>query len=166
MPNILSKIINLIMIMILYIVLIMNMNLLIDYYIYNQVNVVANAFQKEARLKGYIDQNAYDNLLKELSKTNRIYDIGMIHRDIKYYPVDNEKGYSVEYFKHNEKEILNNIYINKQNYLMHIGDDFKIVITEKGESDSRVIWNFLSGTKSNNSYIFATFGGVVENEIE
>ena len=170
MPNILSKLASLIMAVLLIVIMMYDRTNYIERYVSNQVNVSANRFQKEARRKGYIDQKSYDQLLSELNNTGKLYDIKMLHRDIKYYPVDksiDENKYKIETFRHNEKEILNKIYNEKKNYLMRYGDDFQITINEKGESANSILWKALSGDKADkgDNNIFASFGGAVENEI-
>lgn len=172
MINSISKVISIIIATILIIMIVYNMFWIIDRMVYNQVNVINNRFQKEVRTRGYIDKEMYDNFTNELTATGRIYDIEMLHRDIKYYPLDEksedyskEKPYSIEYFKHNEYEILDQIYNKNKRYLMKIGDDFTVTVRDKGTRGSRVLWNVVGGTKENNTLIFSTYGGMVENEI-
>ncbi|MBU5228126.1 hypothetical protein KQI36_15955 [Clostridium senegalense] len=166
MPNILSKLASLIMAVLLIVIMMYDRTNYVERYVSNQVNVSVNRFQKEARRKGYVDKELYDNLLKELNNTGRLYDVKILHRDIKYYPVANvdENGYKVEMFRHNEKEILDRIYNKNKIYLMRYGDDFQITVNEKGESANNILWSVLSGDKADYS-IFASFGGAVENEI-
>ncbi len=48
---------------------------------------------------------------------------------------------------------------------MRIGDDFTVTVRDQGTRGSRVLWNVIGGTKENNTLIFSTYGGMVENEI-
>ncbi|MBD8045847.1 hypothetical protein [Clostridium faecium] len=169
MPNILSKYASLFLAMLLIVINIYDRTNYMERYISNQVNVIANRFQKEARTKGYVDKEMYDRLAKELSNTDRAYTIKILHRDIKYYPVDksiDENGYTVEYFKHNEREILETIYDKDKRYLMRMGDDFQISVVEKGVSTNNILWGFLTGDTTQKTNIFASFGGAVENEVD
>lgn len=169
MPNILSKFASLMIAVLLIVIMMYDRTNYIERYISNQVNVSANRFQKEARRKGYVDKQSYDQLMKELNNTGRTYDIKLLHRDIKYYPVKrdiDENGYTVEYFRHNEKEILEVIYNKDKKYLMRMGDDFQITVVEKGTSANKVLWGALSGDRNQNINIFASFGGAVENEVD
>ncbi|WP_461613209.1 hypothetical protein [Clostridium sp. Marseille-QA1073] len=172
MINSISKVVSIIIAVILMVMITYNMFWIIDRMVYNQVNVINNRFQKEVRTRGYIDREMYDNFMRELTNTGRIYDVEMLHRNIKYYPLSEdlkeytiEKPYSIEYFKHNENEILNEIYNKDKRYLMRIGDDFTVTVRDQGTRGSRVLWNVIGGTKENNTLIFSTYGGMVENEI-
>lgn len=172
MVNSISKVFSIIVAVVLMVMITYNMFWVIDRMVYNQVNVINNRFQKEARTRGYIDKEMYDSFTRELTATGRMYDIEMLHRSIKYYPLSKsskdyteEKPYSIEYFKHNEYEILDQIYNKDKRYLMRIGDDFTVTVRDKGTRGSRVLWNVVGGTKETNTLIFSTYGGMVENEI-
>lgn len=172
MINSISKVVSIIIAVILMVMITYNMFWIIDRMVYNQVNVINNRFQKEVRTRGYIDRGMYDSFIKELTNTGRIYDVEMLHRSIKYYPLSEdlkeytvEKPYSIEYFKHNEYEILNEIYNKDKRYLMRIGDDFTVTVRDQGTRGSKVLWNVIGGTKENNTLIFSTYGGMVENEV-
>ncbi|MBY6773689.1 hypothetical protein [Clostridium botulinum] len=174
MTNAISKVVAIILAVILTIIVpVYNVYWMIDRTVYNQVGVVTNRFQKEVRTRGYVSKDIYENFMKDLSNTKRSYDVKMLHRKVTYYPLSPtspkykpEKPWTIEIYKYNEKTILETIYNKNKpmDYKMNINDDFSVSVEDKSFSGARIFWNFMGKGSNQNSVIFSTYGGVIENE--
>lgn len=128
-------------------------------YVYNQTD----DFQKAVRKKGYIEKKDYENYLINLSKTHKSFEVEMIHTKITYYPLTPtspgytaDKPYSEEDFKYDNSKILGTLYskTNPGDYVMNVGDNFKITVLEKDSPD------VMPGGEK----IWAVSGGAIGNE--
>lgn len=127
----------------------------------NYVNVTTSRFQKEVRDNGYVDYYTYIKFRQSLLNTKKIYDVEMIHERKDIFP--ESENSSNNYFVESNKQILNTIE-NKQKYKMNYGDNFTVIVKEKGISEYKFLNMFLYGNTSSSKYIFAKYGGMVENE--
>lgn len=174
MPNPISKVAAIILAVILTVIVpIYNQFWMIDRTVYNQVNVVTNRFQKEVRTRGYVNKEIYENFMRDLSNTGRIYDVEMLHRKTTYYPLSPtspgytaDKPWTVEFFKYTDKDILGTVYNKAQpkDYKMQPGDDFTVSVRDKNQQGIRIFWKHIGGNKTDQPLIIASYGGMIENE--
>lgn len=122
-------------------------------------------FESDVRKSGYIDSDSYFKLLRELSKTGRVYTVEMEHTDNLVYPDQDVEGdYKLVGITYGTKNILNTIKDGNTKYTMKYGDDFKVIVSENEMAPSRA----MIGMISNSAAIQMSFsgGGMVENEVD
>lgn len=150
---------------------------MVDKLAYTQIQTITSKFQYEACKNGYIDRKMYDDFSRSLGATGRSYDIKFVHRQAKYYPLKpgdpqytKEKPWIENFEEHHETEILKTIYDKKNPsndiYKMHVNDDFKVIVKDRGLSQSTALKAMLNSSSKNTSYVFAEYGGGVQNEIK
>lgn len=127
-------------------------------------NNVINKFEKDTRKTGYIDSEKYNDFLRELSRTGRVYEITMTHTSKLVFPsTDTEGDYEIHEIKYGTNNILETIKDGNSKYCMRYGDDFKVLIKEKEVSPSRMLIGALASKKAN--LLVFSGGGMVENEV-
>ena len=142
--------------------------------VYNHVNNATSKFSKNVRMNGSITKESYEEFTRELSKTNRTYNIQMTYKKIKYYPLDSsdpryttETPYLVLSDTYNERSLLEKLY-DKENVVdainMNQGDEFSVTATDATQSKYTTLKGMLRKGDAK-TYIFATYGGVIENEV-
>jgi hypothetical protein len=147
---------------------------MIDKLVYTQSNVITSKFQSDVSKQGYIDREMYENFIKRLADTGRSYDITFVHRQINYYPLKaTDPGYTVEKpwtvlaLEHPDREILKKIYDkaapNNKIYKMNIGDDFKVTVQDKNLSSGSIFKSWIN-RKGSKSWVYASYGGAIQNE--
>lgn len=170
MEGIPSKIYGFILIIILLIIIPTYYQLwIIDKIVYSRVDNITYAFNDNVRKSGYISRKMYEDFLKQLAGTKRIYSIEMRHDKVKYYPIstDNKKFRSEKPWmelkdEYTEKQILEKLYDKAapSDYLLSKGDNFSVKVIDKNPRILSIIFNNLK-----TSIINITYGGMVYNEI-
>lgn len=127
----------------------------------NYVNVVTSRFQKEVRNNGYVDYDTYLKFRNDLLTTKRVYDVEMICERKDVFPVSS--GYENHYVKNGTDQILK-VIENKKKYEMNYGDNFTVLVKEKELSKFKILNMFLYGSSYSSKYVFAKYGGMVQNE--
>ena len=173
MDGILSKIVTIIMVVLLLFGTTLNNEYwLMERKIYSHVNTLTFQFAKTVRNKGYVNKTDYENFLKDLSKTGRYYDVKMLYTKILYYPLTPsspgytvQKPYSEENFKYGNSAIFAKLYniTNPQDYIMPVGDNFKITVADDGTLGTRIFNKFLNNNRQGGE-ILAVYGGAIGNE--
>ncbi|MCH4200567.1 MAG: hypothetical protein LKF87_12280 [Clostridium tyrobutyricum] len=129
----------------------------------NYVNRVTNSFQKEVRNNGYVDLNTYLKFRMALLNTKKDYDVVMICERKDAFP-ESDNNYENYFVENTNQQILKTIE-NKKRYEMNYGDNFTVTVKEKGLSNYKLLNMILYKTNNPQSkYIFAKYGGMVQNE--
>jgi hypothetical protein len=147
-----------------------------DNVAYNQIQVVTSRFQKDVVSKGYIDISMYQDFVKQLGDTKKIYDIHLVHRKLSYYPLEvtdprynSQKPFIESYEVFTENSILP-VISNKSNpnapYKMKKQDDFTVTVQEKGLTNGSLFRAILNGNSDAHPWLYASYGGMVQNEID
>ncbi|MEG1363094.1 MAG: glycine rich domain-containing protein [Clostridia bacterium] len=139
---------------------------------YNLVLKATTNFIDEVKNNGYIDQNNYDNFVKQLANTGIIYDIELeAHRKILLPDPNNNNEYIEKYEIDYNKDIfdkLDSVLVNagtikQKSYTLNEDDQIYVKVKNKNKTTAELVFNMIAPNKNNKSKILVNYGGVVKN---
>lgn len=138
-----------------------------DSRVENYARKITVNFEGSIRKKGYINQKMLDDYIKELSLTNRLYNIELNHSKELAVPLKvTDPEYNVDkpwtnlIFEYGTDKILNELK-NKKTYKMSQYDNFYITISPKSQSRGSMMRSYLF--KASSTQVIRS-GGMVLNE--
>ena len=141
-----------------------------DSIIQSYVTKKTDEFVEVVRNNGYMSETMYRNYMKQLSSTNLVYDIQMIHEHCTYEPVFDEITNTFKneivpvYYKTYQEDILEELESDKSTYYFSEGDYFSITLYNKTITLSGMMQRMLFGTTVSEKQIFVTDGGRIRDE--
>ncbi len=144
---------------------------ILDQQVFRYVNMQTQEFANNIRHKGYISSEMYEEYVKNLSHTENVYDISIVHTKKTYHPLQlTDPGYSPDntFVVVEEmiplKTIVDGINSSPtKQYRMNQGDSVSVKVVNKSKTGTMVFIQMLGG-KAENSLIFSKAGGMVTNE--
>jgi len=145
---------------------------IIDQQVLNFVNKENQDFVNNIRHKGFISKEMYEKFILDLSKTQNVYGIEIIHTKKVYYPLfPSDAEYSIDTTfkvleqKYSKEQIIEQIYapLNlTKDYRMSQGDTISIKVENKSITGYMVYMSLMGANGS--SFIFSRYGGMITNE--
>ncbi|WP_028393927.1 hypothetical protein [Bacillus cihuensis] len=152
-----------------------------DSIAYHHAYQSVTTFVDNVRNKGYITPDMYEDFQSSLEIGSYLYDIEMTHEEKVYTPVHTDPAQSstftgdflVQYDEYYESQILETLFpdttedkdSNVRIYYLHVGDRFKVNISNKVKTKSSMMREFFTFGKTGNEAILEIpYGGMVLNE--
>ena len=144
---------------------------IIDQQVYKYVNLETQELANNMRHKGYIDMEMYEGFVGDLSKTQNVYDISIIHTKKTYYPLlSTDPGYSANHmFTVVEQKYPLSAIVDQMNsdanhmYKMSRGDNVYVEVVNRSKTGTMVFLQIVGGN-GESSLVSSKAGGMITNE--
>lgn len=138
----------------------------------NYIEYATADFVNTIKNSGCITERTYSDFIKEIDRTNNLYNIEIEHQHKVVDPIyDEETGvfqntYRTNYYSTYQDDILNEIFDGSGKYSMNKDDIISVRVSNRNKSFASKLQQIIYHREMPVVSIVANYGGVIRDEIE